>query len=286
MAPSLPISALYQIVEAKTGVPRRQQRLIAAGGHVGGDTVGGALKDGAVVHLFPLPNILTEDEYEASQQEARAAGDPAAAGAAAGQAAHVPRILVADEQAAFELHRNMNDGEGVFAPNRDNQRRVKMFAALLILVSAMQLLTLLTIVAGVQTTPSEQQQQSSSLDPADQVSRDPASSYTVRTWRNSDFADLGLSLAGFWVGTTGLKASQNEDTATAKRAFSYQRDLTDRDMREEEAARRRREAVEGHEQEGREMLEREEARRAQERVHGRAPRPSGTVVDIESGTFL
>lgn len=57
-------------------------------------------------------------------------------------------------------------------------------------------------------------------------------------------------------------------------------------MREEEAARRRREAVEGHEQEGREMLEREEARRAQERVHGRAPRPSGTVVDIESGTFL
>jgi hypothetical protein len=101
-------------VEAKTGVPRRQQRLIAAGGHVGGDTVGEALKDGAVVHLFPLPNILTEDEYEeARQQEARAAEDPAAAGNAAGQAAHVPRILVADEQAAFELHRNMNDGEGV-----------------------------------------------------------------------------------------------------------------------------------------------------------------------------
>ena len=57
-----------------------------------------------------------------------------------------------------------------------------------------------------------------SLDPADQTGPAEDAGYQVREWRNADYVDLAFSLAGFWVGTTGLKATQNEELQVRERS--------------------------------------------------------------------
>ncbi|GMH69368.1 hypothetical protein TrST_g11078 [Triparma strigata] len=133
-----------------------------------------------------------------------------------------PRLLVADEAAALTLHRQLNPSSPTFHSALENQRRVKMLSALLILICMMQLLTLFTIVAGIQSEPNREVTNDEGSDCVD----DPANcgmkeqpAYVIRTWKNADYVDLSMSITGIWVGLTGLKATQNELYSTARTYF-------------------------------------------------------------------
>jgi len=182
--------------------------------------------------------------------------------------AHVPRILIADEAAAIEMRRTVNGGfvppqggsrrnaangrsngnnggggDGAILTDLEmtnltngwtgsveNRRRVKMLAALLVLVSMMQLLTLFTILAGIQSEPNPASSgygNNANADCTDPINcystsstnQDGSSTYVPRTWRKTDYIDLGVSIMGIWVGMQGLRATQDETTESAKKYF-------------------------------------------------------------------
>ncbi len=202
------------------GVSPDQQRLIHMGRQLteGEETIASygltASTLPRIVHLFPKP-VIRSNRAECGNEETEAT--------VVGPApAHVPRILVADEQAALELHRAMNNNASVFEYSYENQRRVKMFSALLILICAMQMLTLFTIMAGIQTVP-VQAGEDDGHDPTDPADTGGGGGetrgYEIRRWKNSDYVDLGMSMAGLWVGLTGIKAAQTASYATARLYF-------------------------------------------------------------------
>mmetsp|Transcript_29237 Transcript_29237/g.58393 ORF Transcript_29237/g.58393 Transcript_29237/m.58393 type:complete len:399 (-) Transcript_29237:834-2030(-) len=120
------------------------------------------------IHLFPKPVVVRSDAPPPVTSSSGSVGPGSGggpglattttttttAGAAGADNAHVPRIVVSDEAAALQLHRAMNGSTSPLyttAGAYENVRRVKVLSALLILICLMQLLTLFTVVAGVQS---------------------------------------------------------------------------------------------------------------------------------------
>ncbi|GMH58896.1 hypothetical protein TL16_g02710 [Triparma laevis f. inornata] len=175
-----------------------------------------------VIHLFPKPIIFSSTSSNITSSTTVPSGSADAPLPPHLDAAHVPRILVADEAAALELHRTMNGPSPIYHSGLENQRRVKMLSALLILICMMQLLTLFTIVAGIQSEPNLDREDDAAGDCMDDpancgIQEQPA--YIIRTWKNADYVDLSMSVTGIWVGLTGLKATQNEEYNTARTYF-------------------------------------------------------------------
>ncbi|GMH57150.1 hypothetical protein TrRE_jg12310, partial [Triparma retinervis] len=121
------------------------------------------------------------------------------------------------DEAANLTDSEMRDLADDLTETVENRRRVKMLGALLILVSLMQLLTLFTILAGIQSepNPSSAGYGGAAVDCSDPVNchsppSESSAAYVQRKWKNADFVDLAISVMGVWVGMTGLKASQDE----------------------------------------------------------------------------
>jgi len=201
-------------------------------------------------HLYPKPRITVVerggDGDQLNGEDNNAIGDRAndnstggengANGTSSPPNAHRPIILVQSEASAREFRSrarappssSINSYDLTFEI-MENQRRIRVFSAILILICSMQLLTLFTVMLGIQgevTTTGGSNSNEKNIYPYDPAysgqykSGDDIATtqLTTREWRNSDYIDLIINICGVYVGTLGLKATRTEE---AKHAITY-----------------------------------------------------------------
>eukprot|EP00978_Attheya_sp_CCMP212_P026127 scaffold85281_cov58-Attheya_sp.AAC.1 len=177
-------------------------------------------KSDTIVHLFPKPTVVVlaashDDDVDNNNNHTTANNTSPNAGA------HVPQIVLDAQEAERRSQILILSSNEIF----EAQHKVRLLSFLLLIICAMELLTLFTILIGVPTdqpngtNPDGTQHDDlfSPTDPADNA--DPTQQQQLRTWQNTDYADLAVSSFGFYVATLGIKASTENTARLAKQYF-------------------------------------------------------------------
>jgi len=206
-------------------IPPERQRLIFMGRLLSEAMNGETLKSigiqtGMTVHLFPKPRVVSTSKDQAVDVEAENDGsrnggeDSVGAG---GAGAHVPTI---------RFNRDESNTSGSIVQTIEifeSAQKIKMIAFILLLVSAMELLTLFTVAIGSGGRGYDESGSNSSdpgldgnsyiddtsyygmnLDPGDPtdyaITNDRHyNTDSTREWRTLDYFDLALSCSGLYV---------------------------------------------------------------------------------------
>ncbi|KAL7429550.1 hypothetical protein ACHAXH_001862 [Discostella pseudostelligera] len=231
------VSEFKEVNSYVTKVPPRSQRLI----HMGkllldSSTLGecGINEDGKIIHLFPKPNVVITNSNNNNCEEGQTNnnhgdGDESAQNTdTTTTGAHIPQIILDSEEASRRSQILILSSQEIF----EAQHRVKLFSFLLMIISSMELLTLMTLYVGVPQEgdypgygPGGGPGGSDSLPPGNPTDTPPSSSYgnapmEMRTWQNSDYFDTLISAFGFYVSLLGIQATTENTNQLAKRYLS------------------------------------------------------------------
>jgi len=235
--PANPDWTVLQFKEAGSSIHHVEpvsQRLIYMGKMLQDDETlrsSGIDKTETILHLFPKPTlVVTESNTESNNNNAtnQSAEDgaendeervnPGSSGSTNNNentGAHIPQIVLDAEEARRSSSMIIFTSSEMF----EAQHRVKILSFFLLVISSMELLTLITLLlGGPRRTGAEED-----IPPGDPTdSTNPYRTDTdveLREWRTSDIADLVISATGFYVATLGLKATTENTLRTAKRYF-------------------------------------------------------------------
>eukprot|EP00531_Pseudo-nitzschia_arenysensis_P010110 CAMPEP_0116134148 /NCGR_PEP_ID=MMETSP0329-20121206/10492_1 /TAXON_ID=697910 /ORGANISM="Pseudo-nitzschia arenysensis, Strain B593" /LENGTH=427 /DNA_ID=CAMNT_0003628841 /DNA_START=399 /DNA_END=1682 /DNA_ORIENTATION=- len=182
-----------------------------------------------IVHLFPKPRVVVTAPKKSSNEETeninRNPDDDGDSGIVdEDHGAHVPSIVI-DQEEQDRRGQILVLGSVEIAESQNN---VKMLSLLLVMICAMRLLALFSIAMGAVDEPAY------SGDSVHNHTGDLAhnniydsdfnddnvvpTQYEVRAWLTQDYFDLLVSGLGFYVGTLGMKATQEN---TSKLATMY-----------------------------------------------------------------
>lgn len=188
-----------------------------------------------IVHLFPKPNVVLLPTNVASSTDGRdgavsGGGDPTSShrtttAVAAGNqstqtdtspedvSAHIPQIIIDQD--------SMNHSYTIFTSNElfEAQHRVKLLSFILLIISSMELLTLFTIFVAPPIPENNSDDNTPPGDPTDYTNPTASSDIQYRPWRQSDYLDLIVSMAGVYVALLGLRASTENTIAGSKQYF-------------------------------------------------------------------
>lgn len=207
-----------------TKVPPNSQRLIHMGKMLQDDATldeCGINASEKIVHLFPKPNVVInnhdngDDGNYQSTSNNNGNGDNNVGTGEGG--AHVPQIVLNAEEASHRSQILILSSTEIF----EAQHRVKIFSFLLMIISSMELLTLMTLFVGVQAEDNPYGG-SGEVPPGNPTDEPPSSNQTmqIRTWQNSDYADAVISAFGFYVSLLGIKATTENTLQLAKQYFA------------------------------------------------------------------
>mmetsp|Transcript_30116 Transcript_30116/g.54576 ORF Transcript_30116/g.54576 Transcript_30116/m.54576 type:complete len:438 (-) Transcript_30116:51-1364(-) len=219
------VSEFKEVSASVTKVPPQAQRLIHMGKLLQDEsTLGdfGINENGKIIHLFPKPNVVinTSSSSDGDGNQTNNTNDDGEEGASEG-GAHVPQIILDAEEASRRSQILILSSQEIF----EAQHRVKIFSFLLMIISSMELLTLMTLFVGVQAEdPTGYGGGSAGGAPPGNPTDAPPSeasnaSLQMRTWQNSDYFDTVISAFGFYVSLLGIKATTENTLQLAKRYF-------------------------------------------------------------------
>ncbi|KAL7471133.1 hypothetical protein ACHAXS_011448 [Conticribra weissflogii] len=168
-----------------------------------------------IVHLFPKPNVVINDSANSNDEAVQNVDEhdsPSTSGRG-GLGAHVPQIILDADEASRRSQILILSSQEIF----EAQHRVKIFSFLLMIISSMELLTLLTLFVGQGTTSSSEY--GGEVPPGNPTDAPPSASSEVelRTWQPSDYADTVISTFGFYVSLLGIKATTENTLKLARR---------------------------------------------------------------------
>mmetsp|Transcript_36797 Transcript_36797/g.41948 ORF Transcript_36797/g.41948 Transcript_36797/m.41948 type:complete len:376 (-) Transcript_36797:239-1366(-) len=177
-------------------IPSSQQRLIYMGRLLSNDIIlsdAKINKDGIIVHLFPKPRVVVQQNQGDQINNENNAGD----------GAHVPQIVLDPDEAEMRSSILVLGSAEIL----DAQNNVKLLSFLLLIITSMQLLALFATFLHVQELPT------------DDTTSNPNDHYqNVDTWKNSNYFELLLYLFGFYSAMLGIKATTEN---TRRLAFRY-----------------------------------------------------------------
>lgn len=217
------VSEFKEASASVTKVPPQAQRLIHMGKLLQDEsTLGdfGINENAKIIHLFPKPNVVInssssndQDGQNNDQTSTNADGEGGAS-----EGAHVPQIVLDAEEASRRSQILILSSQEIF----EAQHRVKILSFLLMIISSMELLTLMTLFVGVQAEDPTGYGGGSagSLPPGNPTDTPPSSnnaSMQMRTWQNSDYFDTLISAFGFYVALLGIKATSENTIQLANR---------------------------------------------------------------------
>jgi len=210
--PSWKVSQLKAASANVTKVPPQSQRLIYMGKLlVDSKTLeeSGIKESEVIVHLFPKPNVIintsNDDRGEGTEVESdENNGDNNGVGA------HVPQIVMDADEAAQRSQILILSSQEIF----EAQHRVKIFSFLLMIISSMELLTLMSLYVGVDSDYPSSSGETPPGNPTDTVT---PSTQGIRTWQTSDYADTAISAFGFYVSLLGINATTENTLELARR---------------------------------------------------------------------
>mmetsp|Transcript_3587 Transcript_3587/g.5429 ORF Transcript_3587/g.5429 Transcript_3587/m.5429 type:complete len:443 (+) Transcript_3587:326-1654(+) len=224
---TIPCDATWTIAEFKKvsstvhKIAPKSQRLIFMGKLLSDDSKTlkdyGVEEDGKIVHLFPKPNIVMVPST--SDAEGECGGNSTGVGRSnSSTGAHVPQIILDAEEANRQTQIRILSSHEIF----EAQNRVKLLSFILLIWCSMELLTLFTIFLGV---PADEPIGGAGIDDDGEPPGDPTDTSShggegeVRPWRQSDYADMCISIFGFYVATLGIKATTENTLALARQYF-------------------------------------------------------------------
>lgn len=182
-----------------------------------------------IIHLFPKPQVVISNNNAAANTGEGEDQSPS-------EGAHVPQIIVDADEAERRSQILILSSHEIF----EAQHRVKLLSFLLLVVCSMRLLTLFTLMVGVDSSSNSSSGGSGCShnyfgckgmdddvppgDPTDTsynsgVNSNGVGSPVPETWQNIDFVDFFISGLGFYVATLGIKATTENTVALAKRYF-------------------------------------------------------------------
>lgn len=187
-----------------------------------------------IVHLFPKPRVVIKNSQddEAAEPNAGAEADPDASSSSEG--ANIPTIVL-DENEAQQRSTILVLGSQDYLEAQNN---VKLFSFMLLIISSIELLSLLSIAMGVPQEGSGYYDYGTNggcdsaddlwpCDPSDDApggnstaSGDAEPRYagvSYQQWGVLHYFDLMLSLAGVYVSLMGLKAANHNALMLARR---------------------------------------------------------------------
>jgi len=192
-----------------------------------------------IVHLFPKPRVVVTAKGTAGKKDDNDAGRNRSEGADEDgdtgivdedhHGAHIPSIVI-DEDEQERRGQILVLGSVEIAESQNN---VKMLSLLLVMICSMRLLALISVAMGAAENPESYH---SGMNPDavhNHTGDDPHNKIfdtdfvddnfepdypTLRDWQTQDYFDLLVSGIGFYVGTLGLKATQEN---TSKLATAY-----------------------------------------------------------------
>lgn len=210
--PQWKVSQLKEASAVVTKVPPESQRLIHMGKLlVDSKTLeeSGITESDMIVHLFPKPNVVInpsgDGEEDTTANEENVTHD----------GAHIPQIVLDADEAARRSQILILSSHEIF----EAQHRVKIFSFLLMIISSMELLTLMTLYIGVDDDyPGSSSSSGMETPPGNPTDMTPTNTgMTVRTWQDSDYADTAISAFGFYVSLLGIKATTENTLQLARR---------------------------------------------------------------------
>lgn len=210
--PQWKVSQLKEASAVVTKVPPESQRLIHMGKLlVDSKTLeeSGITESDVIVHLFPKPNVVInpsgDGEEDTTANEENVTHD----------GAHIPQIVLDADEAARRSQILILSSHEIF----EAQHRVKIFSFLLMIISSMELLTLMTLYIGVDDDyPGSSSSSGMETPPGNPTDMTPTNTgMTVRTWQDSDYADTAISAFGFYVSLLGIKATTENTLQLARR---------------------------------------------------------------------
>jgi len=172
-----------------------------------------------IVHLFPKPRMIikptTDNETQVSSaQSTSTQGDISSNSVSDDPQAHIPQIVVDDT-----LYSGIITTDELF----EAQQRVKLLSFILLIISSMELLTLITIFLGPDDATGAGTDDLTPGNPTDYV---PSTAYgyggddeQLRSWRQTDYLDVIVSAAGVYVALLGLRASTENTPDLALKYF-------------------------------------------------------------------
>ena len=181
----------------------------------------GINEEGKIVHLFPKPNVVinnSSSHYENGQANNTETNANDEVEEAISGGAHIPQIHLDAEEASRRSQILILSSQEIF----EAQHRVKIFSFLLMIISSMELLTVMTLFVGVQAEDPYGGGGASSNPPGNPTDTPPSpssSSTQIRTWQNSDYFDALISAFGFYVSLLGIKATTENTLPLARRYF-------------------------------------------------------------------
>jgi len=194
--------------------------------------------DDLIVHLFPKPRVVVTAKGTAGKKDPNDAGRNRPDGADEDgdtgivdedhHGAHIPSIVI-DEEEQERRGQILVLGSVEIAESQNN---VKLLSVLLVMICSMRLLALASIALGAVEDP---EYENGGMNPdaihnhtgevpnngiydADFTDDNFDPNYHIRNWQTQDYFDLLVSGIGFYVGTLGLKATQEN---TSKLATAY-----------------------------------------------------------------
>ena len=173
----------------------------------------GIREDGKIIHLFARPNVVIRTDEESSS----VGGDVEPEEGAGTAGAHVPRIVIDEEEANRRSQILILSSQEIF----EAQHRVKIFSFLLMIITSMELLTLMTLFVGIEAEDpySDQSAETPPGNPTDQPA-DSGPPPQMRVWQNSDYFDTAISAFGLYVSLLGIKASTENTRQLAVKYFA------------------------------------------------------------------
>lgn len=167
----------------------------------------GIAADGLIVHLFPKPRVVIKDEQ--SESEEAEEGSP--------EGARVPTIVL-DSNEAQQRSSILVLGSTEYMETQNN---VKMFSFMLMIVSSIELMTLLSIALGAPQSeaglPLPEDDIFPSADDAfsNHTSPDDSGIY-YEHWQTRHWFDLLISALGVYVAMLGIQASSQSTLRMAR----------------------------------------------------------------------
>jgi len=218
------ISQFKEVSSTITKVPKQSQRLICMGKLLKDDMTlneCGINETNKIIHLFPKPNVIVNNSSTTDNNSGIDNDN-----AESPEGAHIPQIILDEDEANRRSQILILSSQEIF----EAQHRVKIFSFLLMIISSMELLTLMTLFLGVQTeeesnSPYGGGGDTTTLPPGNPTDTPPSSggggnsNMQMRVWQNSDYFDTVISAFGFYVSLLGIRATTENTLQLAKRYF-------------------------------------------------------------------
>jgi len=219
------ISQFKEVSSIITKVPKQSQRLICMGKLLKDDMTlneYGINESDKIIHLFPKPNVVVNNSSSTTDNNSGIDND----NAESPEGAHIPQIILDEDEANRRSQILILSSQEIF----EAQHRVKIFSFLLMIISSMELLTLMTLFLSVQTeeesnSPYGGGGDTTTLPPGNPTDTPPSSggggngNMQMRVWQNSDYFDTVISSFGFYVSLLGIRATTENTLQLAKRYF-------------------------------------------------------------------